>query len=175
MKLFIIGGAPSTHPVIGRTLFEATVMYIHKYFYTKERSVRVFNNASREEVVVYIYRPDGTEHYRCILEYCDQDVDWAQPVPEPIELPVRPSSRPKVVRDIVALFRGHRHVKDIFVDKRREEAPNNIEGYRIKVLVSDLAGFTPERHHLQRDGFRMVSNPSGPSYRGSYYYEIQKA
>lgn len=169
MKLFVIGGAPSTHPVIGRTLFEATLMYIHKYFYTKERFVRVVNNDAREEVVVYIYSPDGKEHYRCILEYCDQDVDWAVEV-----RPNRVSPLPKVVQDIRALFKEHPNTIRVFVDKYKCQNDFNVDGYRIKIQVTSWSGYLPVRHQLSRMGFRMVSDDiDGPVPKK--YYLIERA
>lgn len=164
MKLFVIGGAPSTHPVIGRTLFEATLMYIHKYFYTKERSVRVVNNDAREEVVVYIYRQDGTEHYRCILEYCGQDVDWAVEV-----IAKRTSPLPQIVKDIRALFKEHPNTIRVFVDKYKCQNDFNIDGYRIKIQVTTWAGFLTVRHELLCMGFRMVSDEVESPVRKKYY------
>jgi len=167
MKLFVIGGAPSTHPVIGRTLFEATLMYIHKYFYTKERTVRVVNNDAREEVVVYIYRPDGMEHYRCILEYCDQDVDWAV---EAVAKRVPPL--PKVVQDIRALFKEHPNTIRVFVDKCKCQNRLNINGYCIKVQVTTWAGFLTVRHELMCRGFKTVSDEvDGPVPKKYYLIE----
>lgn len=164
MKLFVIGGAPSTHPVIGRTLFEATLMYIHKYFYTKERTVRVVNNDAAEAIVLYIYRPDGTEHYRCILDYCDQDVDWAVEATSK-----RVSPLPRVVQDIRALFKEHSQVIRVFVDKYKCQNQLNIDGYRIKVQVASWAGFLTIRHRLSIAGFRMVSDEVDGPVRKKYF------
>ena len=174
MKLFLItADGQGVTPTIATTLFECIVKFLDTNIYTKTRRVNVEVRESAEAIAIRSFRDNDTLHYILIADYREIEVDGI--VPAPVEPEPRPVSkrRPASVRIVQGLLRADDNIVRIFIDKRRSESPNNIDGYRIKAYVRNIRQSKSLDRDLARYGltYRAVQDRY---FHGRNYIEILK-
>lgn len=137
MKLFLItADGKGVTPTIATTLFECIVKFLDKNIYTKTRFISVEVRESGKAIAIRSFRENGTLHYILVADYQEVEVDGI--LPSPVEPRPVSKKRPASVRMVREILRNDDNITRVFIDKRRSESPNNIDGYRIKAYVKNI-------------------------------------